>query len=120
MKYVLPILSIAILSLLISGCSKSKDKQLNEQQIATKVEEIRKNIPKFEGRIHTIDATGIALKLTGRPNPNVVLVGQLIKISEIVSLDSAAKIFRKVFVPKIGKELTKKNIEAMQVGFDEL
>ena len=82
--------------------------------------EIRKNIPKFEGRIHTIDATGIALKLTGRPNPNVVLVGQLIKISEIVSLDSAAKIFRKVFVPKIGKELTEKNIEAMQVGFDEL
>jgi len=45
LKYVLPILSIAILSLLISGCSKSKDKQLNEQQIATKVEEIRKNIP---------------------------------------------------------------------------
>lgn len=83
-------------------------------------EEIRRMVPNFQGRIHAIDATAVALKITGKPNPNTVMVGQLIKVTEIVSLDSAAKIFRKVFTPKIGKELTEKNVQAMQVGFDEL
>jgi pyruvate ferredoxin oxidoreductase gamma subunit len=83
-------------------------------------EEIRKNVPHFQGKIHVIDATGIALEVAGNPNPNLVLVGQLIKISEIVTLESAAEIFREVFVPKIGKELTEKTIQAMHVGYDTL
>jgi pyruvate ferredoxin oxidoreductase gamma subunit len=83
-------------------------------------EEIRSEAPHFQGKIHAIDATGIALKTTGNPNPNMVMVGQLIKISEIIALDSAAEIFREVFVPKIGKDLTEKNILAMQEGYDSL
>ena len=83
-------------------------------------EEIRKLIPHFEGKIHTINGTGIALKVTGNANPNMVLVGQLLKISEVVSLESAAEIFRSVFTEKIGKELTEKNILAMHEGYDAL
>ena len=83
-------------------------------------EEIRKSVPNFLGKIHAIDASEIALRVTGNPNPNTVLVGQLIKISEIVSLESAAEIFRKVFTAKIGKELTEKNIQAMREGYDTL
>lgn len=81
-------------------------------------EEIRKKAPHFAGKIHAIDATGIALQITGAPNPNMVLVGQLIKISEIIELESAAQIFRKTFTEKIGKELTEKNIQAMEAGYD--
>ena len=83
-------------------------------------EEIRKKIPNFEGRIRTIDATGIALKITGNPNPNMVLMGHFIKISEIITLENAMQIFRNVFIPKIGKELTEKTIQAMQAGYDEI
>jgi pyruvate ferredoxin oxidoreductase gamma subunit len=83
-------------------------------------EEIRKKIPQFMGKIHAIDASGIALEVTGNPNPNMALVGQLLKVSEIVSLESAAEIFRGVFIEKIGKELTEKNIQAMRSGYDEL
>ena len=83
-------------------------------------EEIRKKIPHFQGKIHAIDATGIAFKITGNPNPNMVLMGQFIKISEIITLENAMQIFREVFTPKIGKELTEKTIQAMQVGYDEM
>ena len=83
-------------------------------------EEIRKKIPDFQGKIYTIDATEIALKITGNPNPNMVLMGQFIKISEVVTLENAMQIFKEVFIPKIGKESTEKNIQAMQVGYDEL
>lgn len=83
-------------------------------------EELRKMVPHFLGTIHAVDGTHIALEKTGVPNPNVVLVGQLLKVSEIVSLESAAKIFRGVFTEKIGKELTEKNIQAMYAGYDAL
>lgn len=83
-------------------------------------EEIRKLVPHFQGKIHAIDGTGIALKTTGNPNPNMVLVGKLLKISEVVSFESAAEIFRNVFTEKIGKELTEKNILAMQEGYDAM
>jgi pyruvate ferredoxin oxidoreductase gamma subunit len=84
------------------------------------IDEIRKALPKFEGKVHALDATAIALEVTGNPNPNTVLVGKLISLSEVVSFDAAANIFRGVFTEKIGKELTEKNIAAMQKGFDSL
>lgn len=83
-------------------------------------QELRKSVSHFQGKIHAIDGTHIALQKTGAANPNMVLVGQLIKVSEIVSLESAAEIFRGVFTEKIGKDLTEKNIQAMQAGYDSL
>ena len=83
-------------------------------------EEICRKVPNFEGKIRTIDATEIALRITGNANPNMVLMGYFIKISEIITLENAMQIFRKVFTPKIGKELTEKTIQAMQAGYDEI
>lgn len=83
-------------------------------------EEIRKDVPNFKGKIYAIDANGVASRITGSSNPNMVLVGQLLKITEVVSMESAAEVFRGVFLEKIGKELTEKNILAMIAGFDEL
>ena len=101
----------------------TKNLDVNESLIVNSkrtAEEIRKSVPHFKGKIHAVDATGIALEATGAANPNIVLVGQLIKVTEIVSLESAAEIFRNVFTSKIGKELTEKNIQAMEKGYDAL
>ncbi|EKE18675.1 MAG: hypothetical protein ACD_9C00263G0001 [uncultured bacterium] len=83
-------------------------------------DEIRKRVPHFEGSIHAVDGNGISAAVTGKPNSNMVMVGHLIKVSEIVSLESAAEIFREVFTEKIGEELTEKNIKAMEAGYDAL
>jgi pyruvate ferredoxin oxidoreductase gamma subunit len=83
-------------------------------------EEIRKRVPHFEGSIHGVDGNGISAEIIGKPNPNMVLIGHLIKVTEIVSLESAAEIFREVFTEKIGKDLTEKNIKAMEAGYDSL
>jgi len=83
-------------------------------------EEIRKRVPHFEGSIHAVDGNGISSDIIGKPSPNMVLIGHLIKISEIVGLESAAEIFREVFTEKIGKDLTEKNIKAMEAGYDSL
>lgn len=83
-------------------------------------EEIKKKIPDFEGVINVVDGNGMALEITGNSSPNVVLVGKLIQLTDLVSLDSVADIFREYFTPKLGKELTEKNIAAIYVGYDSL
>jgi pyruvate ferredoxin oxidoreductase gamma subunit len=83
-------------------------------------EELRKSLPHFEGAIHVVDGNGISAEIIGKPNPNMVLIGHLIKVTEIVDMESAAEIFRGVFTEKIGKDLTEKNIKAMEAGYDSL
>jgi 2-oxoacid:acceptor oxidoreductase gamma subunit (pyruvate/2-ketoisovalerate family) len=75
---------------------------------------------KLKGKIHAIDASGLAMEIIGRPNPNVVILGYLIKITEIVKISNAVKVFENIFTEKIGKELTKKNVLAMEEAYDSL
>ena len=83
-------------------------------------EEIRSLVKNFEGKIYPVDALSMALKITGQPNLNSVILGKIIKISEITGLDSVTGEFRKIFEQKIGKEPTDKNILAIQAGYDSL
>lgn len=105
----------------IEDVTKNLDKNeyliINTQK---SLQEIKDQLTNFTGKIHALDATKIALDLTGNVNPNTVLVGKMIQLSEIVSLESVEEIFRGVFTEKIGKELTEKNILAMQAGYDSL
>lgn len=87
---------------------------------ANSKEDVAKRVPHFKGSIHVVDGNAISTEIIGKPSPNMVLIGHLIKVSEIVMLESAAEIFRGVFTEKIGKDLTEKNIRAMQAGYDEL
>ena len=74
----------------------------------------------LNGKIYTIDASGLAMKIIGKPNPNVVILGYLIKITEIVKISNVIKVFEGIFNEKIGEELTKKNILAMEKAYDSI
>lgn len=74
----------------------------------------------FKGKVYLIDATKIALKEIGKNLPNLVLIGSLIKISNIIKLNNFEKKVREVFGEKIGKELTEANIKAIERGYDEI
>ncbi len=83
-------------------------------------EEMKKKLPNFNGSFHLIDATAIALDLTGNANPNAVLLGKLIKVMEVVSMETLTGIFRHYFTSKLGQDLTEKNIAAIWAGHDAL
>lgn len=83
-------------------------------------EELAGFFPKFEGKIHPIDATDMSLKIIGQPRPNTVILGRLIKVTEIVKLESLIVEFRDIFEKKIGKEETDKNILAIEKAYDAI
>jgi pyruvate ferredoxin oxidoreductase gamma subunit len=82
--------------------------------------EIMAMIPGFKGKVYAIDATGLSLKTIGKPTPNVAILGYLIKITEIAKMNDVIKVFEEIFTGKIGEELTKKNILAMEEAYDSI
>ena len=83
-------------------------------------EDIARDIPNFQGKIYPIDATGMSLKIIGKPRPTAAILGKLIKVTEIVKLESVTEEFRKIFEKKIGKEETDNNILAIERAYDAI
>ncbi|MCX6762060.1 MAG: 2-oxoacid:acceptor oxidoreductase family protein [Candidatus Moranbacteria bacterium] len=79
--------------------------------------EIR-DIIRFDGKIHAVDANGISMAIVGQPRPNTVILGKIIKVTEVVKLESILEEFRKIFEDKIGKENCEKNILAIEKAYD--
>ena len=82
--------------------------------------EIRKKLNYQEGKLATVDATQISLEETGIPMPNTPMLGALLKVFPIVSLEGLEKKVSAKFVKKIGQEKTQANIEAIRRAHAEV
>lgn len=71
----------------------------------------------FEGKVYVVDANGISSEIVGQPRPNTVVLGKLLQITQVVSLEKVLDEFRKIFEPKIGAEMTQKNIMAIEKAY---
>ena len=103
--------------------SEKVDNNLSEDEsliINTKKtgEEIRSELSEFRGNIKVIDANEIAYDVMEKHHINGVMLGKLIQVTEIVDLGTAKKEFQKIFEKKLGQELVRKNILAMEKGYD--
>ncbi|KPV62311.1 MAG: Pyruvate/ketoisovalerate oxidoreductases common subunit gamma [Candidatus Bathyarchaeota archaeon BA1] len=66
-------------------------------------------------RIATVDATKIALKEIGRPITNTAILGAFIKATNLVGLDSTAK----VLMSRFKGETAEMNVRAMKRAYEE-
>lgn len=104
----------------IADVTKNLDE--NESMVVNTTSD-RENVQKktgYIGNIYPIDATGLSLEVIGEPRPNTAILGKLVKITEVVKLDSLTEVFREKYVGKIGAEKTEKNIQAIEKAFDSL
>lgn len=100
----------------------SKNLDENESLIVntTKDRETVSRETKYIGNIYPIDALGLSLDIIGEPRPNTAILGKIIKISEIVKLESVTDVFKEKYVAKIGPEKTGKNVQAIEKAYDSL
>ncbi len=85
-------------------------------------EEIQKKLTSWKGRLIVLDATKIALETIGKPIPNTPMMGALIAISDILTLEN--------FIEDTKKKLEKKfknkpgviegNINAIKKAYEEV
>ncbi|MEN3012942.1 pyruvate synthase [Dictyoglomus thermophilum] len=82
--------------------------------------EIREQLGISDRKIYTVDATGIALETIGRPIPNTPMLGALIRVVPIISLDEVLNQFRKKFEGRFKPEVIEGNLQAIKRAYEEV
>jgi 2-oxoacid:acceptor oxidoreductase gamma subunit (pyruvate/2-ketoisovalerate family) len=76
---------------------------------------VRENLKTEKGKIWTIPATQIALKILGMPITNTAMLGIVARATKIVSLESIEKIVKERFRP----DLAEKNFAVIKEAYQE-
>jgi len=82
--------------------------------------EVRKLLGLEGRRIYTIDATGIALAEIGRPIPNTVMIGALLRVTQAVAVEEIEKTIHKKFGKKLSAGMLQGNIRAVERAAKEV
>jgi pyruvate ferredoxin oxidoreductase gamma subunit len=82
--------------------------------------DVRKELGARGPRLYVVDATGIAIDEIGRPIPNAPMLGALIKITEILSLESILEQIKKKFSHGFRPEVLEGNVRAIQRAYEEV
>lgn len=82
--------------------------------------DIRREAGFSKGRVGTVDATRIALETLKIPMPNMPMLGALLKVNPLVSIDELSDRVKAKFLKKIGEEKTQANIEGIKRAYNEV
>jgi len=75
---------------------------------------------KLKGRkVYTINATQIAIDSFGRPIPNTVMIGAIIKASALLDLESLINNIKKKFEKKYNPKVAEGNVKAIKRASEE-
>lgn len=85
-----------------------------------KPDAVRKKINFNKGKIYTVDATQISLDTLGMPVPNTPMLGALVKVTDIVTLESLKDNLKSKLGKKIGEAKLKGNMESIDRGYKEV
>ncbi|MBU4312530.1 MAG: 2-oxoacid:acceptor oxidoreductase family protein [Candidatus Omnitrophica bacterium] len=83
-------------------------------------EDIRKATGFKKGKVGTVDATKIALETLKLPMPNMPMLGALLKVNSLVTIDQLSERVRGKFLKKIGEEKTNANLEGIKRAYNEV
>jgi len=85
-----------------------------------KPHEIRNKL-NINGRsVYTLNANQLAQEVIGRPIPNTVMLGALIKSTELMKMETLLNGLRKKFAHKFSQIVIDKNIEAVKRAYEEV
>lgn len=70
--------------------------------------------------VHAIDASGIAKELFGKDLPNTVIVGAVSRLIPSISYKHVVKKMKEKFDVKLTEEIVRKNLEALERGYEEV
>jgi pyruvate ferredoxin oxidoreductase gamma subunit len=85
-----------------------------------KPKDIRGKTGFTKGKVATVDATKISLETLGVPMPNTPMLGALLKIKEVVSMQALIHQVNHKFLNKIGEEKTNANIAGIKRAYEEV
>ena len=104
-------------SLVLEGLDKDGLLIINSSDSPDK---LRKGLNYKGGKLATVDANRISLETVGRVMPNTPMLGALLKVFPVVSMEAVEKQVRTKLLKKIGEEKTEANIQAVRRAHSEV
>jgi len=83
-------------------------------------EDIRNATNFKKGKVGTVDATKIALETLKLSMPNMPMLGALLKVNPLVSIDELSERVKAKFLKKIGEQKTNANLEGIKRAYNEV
>lgn len=83
-------------------------------------EEIKEQLGLEDGNVYTINATQISIDEIGRPIPNTSMVGALIRVTELVSIDTIFEEVKEKFSKKFSDKIVQGNINSIKRAYEEV
>ncbi len=83
-------------------------------------EKMKEKLNIENGKVFTVDATGISIKELGRPMPNTPILGALIKTVPLITLDALLDDIKHTFSEKFSPKVVEANINAIKKGYNEV
>jgi len=81
---------------------------------------LKKKLNLKNGKVFTVDATGISISELGRPIPNTPILGAILKASNVLKLDGLLEDIKDAFSEKFSDKVVQGNLNAIQKGYDEV
>jgi len=82
--------------------------------------DIRKKLGYNSGKVAVVDATKIALDTIKTPMTNTPMLGALLKVVPVVTLESIQDKIKNKFIKKLGDKSTEANLEAIRRAYNEV
>ncbi len=82
--------------------------------------QIREKLNLKDRKVYTLNATQIALDTIGKPIPNTVMLGALIKITGLFDINDMETNITKKFTKKYGEKVATGNVKAIRRAFEEV
>jgi pyruvate ferredoxin oxidoreductase gamma subunit len=83
-------------------------------------EKMRARLGLRDGKVCTVDASGIALAELKRDIPNTPMMGALCKVSEVLKLETVKNDIAEKFKAKFRQEIIDGNLRAIDKGYEEV
>ncbi len=79
-----------------------------------------KEVLKTDMKVYAVNATQIALETVGRPIANTAMLGALVKVSDIVKLESIESELRDKLGAKLSEKVVEKNVQSVERAYNEV
>jgi pyruvate ferredoxin oxidoreductase gamma subunit len=90
---------------------------INTKQLPSELHGKLKNIA---NKIYTLDATGISVATLGRPMPNTPIMGAIVKLTGLITLDGLLDDIKHSFGDKFSPKVVEGNITSIKRGYAEI
>jgi len=83
-------------------------------------DEIKDKLGMKDGNVYTVNATQISIDEIGRPIPNTPMVGALIRVTDLVSIDIIFDEVKEKFSKKFSEKIVQGNINSIKRAYEEV